>query len=145
MKNKTRLGKLDTYIGEQTLFEGSLTSKDDLCIYGSVRGRIESAGRVVIGQSGEVEADIVADDVVVNGKVVGDVTAKGILEMSSTGIIQGDVKTSRLIMEDGGKFEGHCEMLTGEEPPAGKKAEPEDVAQTRGAEGSPKPPSPSKS
>ena len=145
MKNKTRLGKLDTYIGEQTLFEGSLTSKNNLCIYGSVRGRIESAGRVVIGQSGEIEADIVADDVMVNGKVKGDVTARGILEMSSTGIIQGDVKTARLIMEDGGKFEGHCEMLSGEKPPAGKKAEHADVAHAHGAEESPEPPSPSKS
>jgi cytoskeletal protein CcmA (bactofilin family) len=105
-------GKLDTYIGEDTSFDGVLTSSKSLTIYGNVKGTIECQGRVVIGQSGKIEADISADDVTVSGKVVGNVTAKSKLEMTSTGIIQGDVKTARMIMEDGSKFDGHCEMLS---------------------------------
>ena len=111
-RDSTVSGKLDTYIGEGTSFDGNLTSSKSLTIYGGVKGTIECQGRVVIGQSGNIEADISADDVTVSGKIVGNVTAKSKLEMTSTGVIQGDVKTGRLIMEDGSKFDGHCEMLS---------------------------------
>ncbi len=111
-KESSVSGKLDTYIGEDTSFDGIVTSSKSLTIFGGVKGTIECQGRVVVGQTGNVEADIVADDVAVSGKVVGNVTAKSKLEVTSTGIIQGDVKTARLIMEDGGKLDGHCEMLS---------------------------------
>ena len=89
IKDKIQSGRLDTYIGEQTSFDGNLTSKDNLSIYGSVRGTIDCQGRVVIGDSGHVEADILANEVVVSGKVLGNVTAKSRLEMVSTGVIKG--------------------------------------------------------
>jgi cytoskeletal protein CcmA (bactofilin family) len=120
-KEKISSGRLDTYIGEQTFFEGTLTSKENLSIYGNVKGSIECQGRVVVGESGKVEADIMANDVVVSGKIVGNVTAKSKLEMSPTGVIQGDIKTSRLIMEDGGKFDGHSEMLSSGSPAVKQK------------------------
>ena len=125
-KGKTLTGKLDTYIGEGSSFEGRLSSKDNLSIYGNVSGSIECQGRIVIGESGNVEADIIANEVVVSGKVVGNVTAKTRLEMTSSGAIQGDIKTARLIMEDGGKFDGHSEMLSDGKSPAmrSRKAEP---------------------
>lgn len=106
-------GKFDTLIGEDTVVEGSLNSKTSLTIYGVVKGQIDCQGRVVIGQSGSVEADVLADDVSVSGKVLGNVTAKSKLQLAPTGSIKGDIKTARLVMEDGGKFDGHCEMLTG--------------------------------
>jgi len=113
---KGRIRSLDTYIGEETFLEGNLASKKNLCIYGGVSGSIECQGRVVIGESGNVEADILADEVVVSGRVVGNITAKSKLEMVSTGVIQGDIKTSHLVMEDGSKFDGHCEMLLDGKP-----------------------------
>lgn len=127
MKGRARSGKVDTYIGEETSFEGNLTSKQNLCVYGSVRGTIECQGRVIIGESGNVKADILANDVLISGKVMGNVTAKGKLEMTPTGIIQGDVKTSRLIMEDGSKLDGHCEMLLDGKPAVMEKIETADV------------------
>jgi len=125
-RDKIPTGKLNTYIGEGTSLEGRLSSKDSLSIYGSVSGAVECQGRVVIGESGNVEADIIANEVVVSGRVVGNITAKSRLEMTSSGAIQGDIKTSRLIMEDGSKFDGHSEMLSDGKSPATqkRKAEP---------------------
>ena len=125
MKDKIPSGKLDTYIGEGTSFDGDLISKQNLSIYGSIKGTIECQGRVVVGESGNVEADILANEVVISGKVTGNLTAKSRLEMVSTGVIQGDIKTMRLIMEDGSKFDGHCEMLSDGKPTA-KKAKAAD-------------------
>lgn len=126
-KDKTVSGKVDTYVGEETSLEGNLTSRGNICIYGSIKGEIECQGRVLIGESGNIEADILANDVVVSGKVVGNVTAKGRLEMSPTGVIQGDIKTSRLIIEGGGKLDGHCEMLSDGKPAAARKLKAEGV------------------
>ncbi|MBD3182070.1 hypothetical protein GF312_07250, partial [Candidatus Poribacteria bacterium] len=109
---KSSSSKLDTYIGDGTVFEGSLSSKENLSIYGAVKGTVECKGRVIVGDSGDVEADILADEVTISGKVVGNVTAKNKMDMTPSGILHGDIKTTRLIMEDGCKFEGHCEMIT---------------------------------
>ncbi len=131
-------GKLDTYIGEDTSFEGALASSKSLTIFGGVKGTIECQGRVVIGQTGKIEADIVADDVIVSGKIVGNVTARSKLELTSTGIIQGDVKTARLIMEDGGKLDGHCEMLSDGKPELVKEPKSEEKSSNLTSEKEPK-------
>jgi len=109
LKGKTRPDKM-TYIGDGTYLEGKLTSKENLCIYGHFKGTIECHGRVVIGESGNIEADILADDIAISGKVVGNVTARNSLEITSTGIVKGDIETSRIIMENGSKFDGQCKM-----------------------------------
>ncbi len=116
MKEKMESGKLETYIGDGTSFEGILASKDNITIYGNVKGNIECQGRVVIGDGGNIEADIIANDIIVSGKVLGNVTAKGKLEISSTGILKGDIKTSSLVMEEGCKFDGRSEMLSSAVP-----------------------------
>jgi cytoskeletal protein CcmA (bactofilin family) len=137
-------GKLDTYIGEDTSFEGTLNSKKSLTIYGAVKGKINCQGRVVIGQSGNVTADIVADSVAVSGNVIGNVTAKTKMEIASTGSVNGDIKTSRLITEDGSKFDGHCEMLSTGTGGATNKAKAEDSPPALPAKENPKLPDPSR-
>jgi len=135
---KLQSGKLDTYIGEQTSFDGTLTSKDNISIYGGVKGKVECQGRVVIGESGNIEADVVANDVMVSGKIAGNVMAKNRLEISPSGILQGDVKTSRMIMQDGSKFDGHCEMTLETKPGTKEKAKVADVPQALLAQEKPK-------
>ena len=138
-------GKLDTYIGEQTSFEGTLTSKDNISIYGGVKGKIECQGRVVVGESGNIDADILANDVMVSGKVTGNVIAKNRLEISPSGILQGDIKTSRMIMQDGSRFDGHCEMMIETKPAIKEKAKVADVPQALLSQEKPKLPSASQS
>ncbi len=138
---KLSSGKLDTYIGEQTSFEGTLSSKDNISIYGGVKGKIECQGRVVIGESGNIEADVMANDVMVSGKITGNVMAKNRLEISPSGILQGDVKTSRMIMQDGSKFDGHCEMMIETKPAIKEKAKVADVPQALLSQEKPKLPS----
>ena len=111
-QKKLQSGRLDTHIGEQTSFEGTLISKDNISVYGSVKGQIQCQGRVVIGETGNVEADILTNDVLVSGAIVGNITAKGLLKITSTGAVNGDIKCSRIVMEEGSRFEGHSEMLS---------------------------------
>ncbi len=130
LKDKMQPGKLDTYIGEETSFEGSLTSRKSLTIYGSVKGTIECQGRVVVGESGDIEADVIANEVMVSGRILGNVTAKSKLEITSTGVIHGDIKTARLLMEDGSKLDGRSEMLPDDGSTAVKRAKTEAIPAT---------------
>ena len=43
---------LDTLIGADTVFDGCIHSERSLCVEGSVRGRIEAKGDVVVVASG---------------------------------------------------------------------------------------------
>ena len=92
-KNKTP-DNLDTLIGSKTIFEGILMSNESICIEGTVKGKVECRGSVVVGQGGKVKADVVAENAFIGGQVNGNIKAKNRLEITSTGRVKGDIETS---------------------------------------------------
>jgi cytoskeletal protein CcmA (bactofilin family) len=48
---------IDTVIGEDISFRGSLIYSNTLKINGNFKGTIQTTGKLIIGESGEVEAD----------------------------------------------------------------------------------------
>jgi len=79
-------------------------------IDGRIKGEVTSAEMITIGSSGVIEGDVTARDIIMGGKVTGKMTASGktILERSSS--LNGDLKTSRLVVEEGAVFNGHSDM-----------------------------------
>ena len=110
-KSKTP-DNLDTLIGSKTIFEGILMSNESICIEGTVKGKVECRGSVVVGQAGKVKADIIAENAFIGGQVNGNIKAKHKLEITSTGRVKGDVETSSLVIAEGVIFEGSCHMTT---------------------------------
>lgn len=104
---------LDTLIGSKTIFEGVLISNESICIEGTVKGKIECRGSVVVGQEGKVKADIIAENAFVGGQVNGNIKAKNRLEITSTGRVKGDIETASLVIAEGVIFEGSCHMVSG--------------------------------
>ena len=74
-KNKTP-DNLDTLIGSKTIFEGILMSNESICIEGTVKGKVECRGSVVVGQGGKIKADIIAENAFISGQVNGNIKAK---------------------------------------------------------------------
>ena len=111
-KKDSDLTRLDTLIGNGTVFEGSLTSKESICVEGTVRGKIDCEGSVIIGEKGRVDADIFADTVLLGGEVNGNIVSKTKLEITTSGKLRGDIKTGSLIIAEGVLFEGKCQMIT---------------------------------
>ncbi len=112
--NKNKKGKnfsLDTLIGAKTFFEGSIHSDYSVCVEGSIRGRIEAKGEVVVGRQGKVEADICADSVVVGGKIIGNINARSRLEITATGRVTGDVEATTITVAEGGMVDGSLKMM----------------------------------
>jgi cytoskeletal protein CcmA (bactofilin family)/3D (Asp-Asp-Asp) domain-containing protein len=107
---------LETCLGEEASFEGTLVSRDNITIHGKVKGRIECQGRVLADEKANIEADIVAEEIVISGRVVGNVSAKTRLEMRSGAVLQGDIKAPRVVIEDGSMLDGNCEMVLDGKP-----------------------------
>jgi len=72
---------------------------------GGVRG-----GRVEVQKDGEVDNGIVSTEAVIGGRVNGGLVATGRFTLSSTGFVEGDVRTRRLVVEDGGQVNGSIRM-----------------------------------
>ena len=82
------------------------------------KGEIVGQGAVVVGEQGEVEASIQANNITIRGKVKGAMRAADRLEIQEHGVLLGDIDTPVLIVEPGGYFDGHCHMPT---PEVGKQ------------------------
>ena len=113
-QHKNKKGKdlsLDTLIGPNTVFEGSIQSDRSVCVEGNIRGRIEAKGEVVVGREGKVEADIFADSIVVGGEVVGNINARSRLEITPTGRVTGDIEATTITVAEGGMVDGSFKMM----------------------------------
>jgi len=112
MKKKPNPDKVDTLVGNKTVFEGKLHAYGGIRIDGTVKGEIECQGVLVVGNAGKIEANITSDSAIVGGEVIGNITAKDRLEIISQGRVVGDIATSHLVIADGVIFEGSCRMLS---------------------------------
>lgn len=108
----SRLGedRGETVISATTSFKGVLKSDGLITVNGRVEGEIETAGSLLVGKQGRVQATITAQNVGVAGAVEGNITASERLEIASTGKVLGDIVTSCLVIEEGGFFHGHSHM-----------------------------------
>lgn len=98
-------------IGKSITIKGDLSGNEDLVVEGNVEGRIELPNnQLTIGSNGNVKADISAKSVVVIGKVAGNVTGVERVQIEATGSVQGDVRTPRLVVQEGAILNGSVEM-----------------------------------
>ena len=98
-------------IGEQISIEGTIKGKGDLVIEGTVKGSIEVAGHhLTIGTKGQVESEILADNVTISGKLKGNVNAKGTVEITRNADFEGEIKASSLSVQDGANLKAGIEL-----------------------------------
>lgn len=108
-KNET-YGKVSGFIDKGTDVSGNVKFKDSFRIDGKFKGKIISGISLVIGESGEVEADISVDNISINGKFKGSIDAKSIVEIFAKGRVTGTIITPKLIIEENAFFQGSCQM-----------------------------------
>jgi cytoskeletal protein CcmA (bactofilin family) len=98
-------------IGAGLKIRGDISGDCHLIIEGETHGKIHLAnGRVTVGASGRVNADINAPEIVIEGNVQGNLQARDNLRMGAASHVQGSVLTPRIRIEDGARFRGKVEM-----------------------------------
>src|ERR1700690_1913144 len=90
---------------------GDISGSCHLVIEGEAHGKIHLAnGRVTVGPSGRVNADIVAPEISIEGNVQGNLHARDNVRLGPASHVQGSVLTPRIRIEDGARFRGKVEM-----------------------------------
>jgi cytoskeletal protein CcmA (bactofilin family) len=97
-------------ISNGTDITGDIKSTGDIRIDGSLTGSLNTKGKVVIGQSGKVNGEVICKNSEVSGIVEGKITVNQLLVLKASSKILGDIATSKLSIEPGSIFTGNCKM-----------------------------------
>ncbi len=102
--------KVNTVIGKETFFTGTINGKGLIRIDGEAEGNISNKGDVVVGENGRIAVEIKARNITIAGHFEGVLEAEGKLEIKRTGTAIGTFKTNSLMIEEGAVFSGNMEM-----------------------------------
>lgn len=110
-------------------FEGKLTFDGVVQINGDFRGEIFSDGTLVVGRDANINAKVLVDTLIIDGNVEGNVEAKSKIELHRSGTLVAEVVSQSFVIEDGGVFQGSCQMpsLEARRAASETKAEGDDV------------------
>jgi len=97
-------------IGKGTGIKGDIKSDGDFRIDGTLNGSIHSNGKIVVGQTGIIEGEIVCQNADISGAVKASIKVKELLSLKATSKVNGDIFTGKLAIEPGAKFTGTCNM-----------------------------------
>lgn len=114
-------------IGKSVLVKGNIISREDLTIDGEVEGSIEMHdNRLTVGPHGRVQAGVKAREIVVLGTIHGNVETTDKIEIRKDAKLVGDIKTARIVIEDGAYFKGGIDIIkeTPKPAPPAPKAAP---------------------
>jgi cytoskeletal protein CcmA (bactofilin family) len=116
-------------IGKAVKINGQIVSQEDLYVDGDVEGTVElNHHKLTIGPNGKVHAAIKAREVVALGSIQGNVEASDKIEIRKDAKLIGDIKTARIIIEDGAYFKGSIDIVK-PEPKAAPAPRPQPAAQ----------------
>lgn len=127
-------------IGQGIKVSGDISFADQLQVEGKVVGKVSStSGVLVVGETGELEAQVNVGTCVIHGSLYGDLIANGRVEIRKTGKVHGDVTTPVLLVEEGAVFNGAIKMGEDilrpqlEEVPSPEILEPDTKRKSKGA------------
>jgi cytoskeletal protein CcmA (bactofilin family) len=113
-------------IGPTLVFKGELSADEDLVIEGTIEGTIAHHKKnLTIGKKGRVTADIHASSVLIEGELNGDIHSDGLVSLAKGAMVDGNVYCTRIVMEDGARFNGKIEMAIA--TPLKVAPEPEEI------------------
>lgn len=120
---------VDTIISEGTVIEGKINHETSLRVDGKVYGEIACDGDVYIGKSGYAENAIEANNIIISGEVDGNIHAKDKVHIQPSGKLSGSVKTTGLVIDDGGTFNGESIITSDEKESKKLKSTPNETKQ----------------
>lgn len=107
--------------------KGNIKFTGELAFDGKLDGEIHSDGILSLGENAAINGNISVNTIVVRGKVNGNITAKDKIEIKAKAELFGDIRASKLTIEEGVTYVGKTEVNP-------NKAVPTPPAAPRGAE-----------
>ncbi len=91
-------------------FDGKVEATGTFRIEGEFKGNIATPENLIIGKTGMVNASVKVKNAIIGGQLFGDIVAENKIELQSGSHVEGDIKTKRLVIDEGVFFEGNCSM-----------------------------------
>lgn len=89
---------------------GDLLADSNFRIDGEILGNVSTSAKVVVGENGSIKGNLTCQEADIEGKVDGKLTIESLLVLREKATITGDIKTSKLHIEEGAIFLGNCSM-----------------------------------
>jgi cytoskeletal protein CcmA (bactofilin family) len=97
-------------IGTGTVINGNIKTEGSIRVDGRIVGNVVTQSDAAVGLSGVVEGSVDARNITIAGKVLGTLTAAQKLVLESRSVIRGDLRTARLVVDEGAVFDGKSTM-----------------------------------
>jgi cytoskeletal protein CcmA (bactofilin family) len=116
----TEQSEISAFLGKGTEFKGVLSFEGTIRVDGKIEGEVISKDTLIAGDGAFLQGEISVGTIISSGKIVGNINASQQVHLLAPANIQGNIKTPKLIIEEGVTFDGKCEMA-GEKKSAEQK------------------------
>ena len=99
-------------ISAGTVIKGEIVSPYDIRIDGTFEGKVQTKGRVVIGETANIKGDVICENIDLWGKMEGNLYVKDTLSLMEGCSMDGNLHVRRRAVELGSTFNGNCRMIT---------------------------------
>jgi len=90
--------------------KGNIRFAGELTFDGKLDGEIHTDGVLTLGDSATINGNINAQSVIVRGKVNGNINAKEKIDIKSKAELFGDIRATKLVIEEGVTYVGKTEV-----------------------------------
>jgi cytoskeletal protein CcmA (bactofilin family) len=113
-------------IAQGCKFDGKVDAHGTLRVEGEFKGTVGTPETLVVGKTGVIHAEVKVKNAIIGGQLYGNIQAENKIELQSGSHVEGDIKTKRLVIDEGVFFEGNCRMGDGQRrsPPTSGAASP---------------------
>lgn len=102
-------------ISHSTSLSGEMISSSDIRIDGKFTGKICTKGKLVVGESASVDGVVVCSNADVWGEMKGEIYVENAVSLKAKSVYTGALKSSKVGIEMGAKFNGTCNIISAEE------------------------------
>jgi cytoskeletal protein CcmA (bactofilin family) len=107
-------GEIKAFLGPGSHFEGKMAFDEIVRLDGAFRGEITSRDTLIVGETADIQAQVLVGTLIISGKLRGTIKAVTRVEMRAPARIDGDVETPSLIVEEGVVWNGQLTMQPAE-------------------------------
>lgn len=97
-------------ISEGTTLNGTIETKNDVRIAGTLDGEAKAKGKIIVSSSGKVDGNLEASDADIAGNIDGEVRVTNKLILRKSAVVEGDIYTKTILAEEGSQINGSFHM-----------------------------------
>ncbi len=123
--NMNTTGSSKNVLDSDVEIKGNIKFSGELTLDGKLEGEIHTDGTLQLGDNAIINGNINAQSVVVRGKVHGNISVREKIEIKSKAELFGDIRASKLVIEEGVTYVGKTEVNPNKVSPTAPPRPPE--------------------